>query len=62
MSFTTIDLFAGIGGIRLGFEAHNCKNVKDAQKMYHANFEAIAGGNDKNVANTKGCSIITSSI
>lgn len=40
----TIDLFAGIGGIRLGFEAYNCENVftsewdKDAQKMYEANF------------------------
>jgi len=42
--FRTIDLFAGIGGIRLGFEAYNCQNVfssewdKDAQKMYEANF------------------------
>ncbi|EIJ41216.1 DNA-methyltransferase Dcm [Beggiatoa alba B18LD] len=42
--YKTIDLFAGIGGIRLGFEAHKCKNVfssewdKDAQKMYFANF------------------------
>jgi DNA (cytosine-5)-methyltransferase 1 len=40
----TIDLFAGIGGIRLGFEAWGCKNVftsewdKDAQTMYEANF------------------------
>jgi DNA (cytosine-5)-methyltransferase 1 len=40
----TIDLFAGIGGIRLGFEAYGCKNVftsewdKDAQIMYEANF------------------------
>jgi site-specific DNA-cytosine methylase len=40
--YKTIDLFAGIGGIRLGFETHNCKNVfssewdKDAQKMYQA--------------------------
>ena len=40
----TIDLFAGIGGIRLGFEEHGCKTVfssewdKDAQKMYEANF------------------------
>ncbi|MFM8007892.1 MAG: DNA cytosine methyltransferase, partial [Dolichospermum sp.] len=25
--YKTIDLFAGIGGIRLGFEAYNCKNV-----------------------------------
>lgn len=40
----TIDLFAGIGGIRLGFETWGCKNVftsewdKDAQIMYEANF------------------------
>ncbi|MGF1532674.1 MAG: DNA (cytosine-5-)-methyltransferase, partial [Bernardetiaceae bacterium] len=40
----TIDLFAGIGGIRLGFETWGCKNVftsewdKDAQKVYEANF------------------------
>ena len=44
MAFTTIDLFAGIGGIRLGFEAHGCKTVFSsewdvhAQKMYEANF------------------------
>ncbi|OUD13326.1 DNA (cytosine-5-)-methyltransferase [Thioflexithrix psekupsensis] len=42
--FKTIDLFAGIGGIRLGFEACGCENVftsewdKDAQAMYEANF------------------------
>lgn len=40
----TIDLFAGIGGIRLGFTSHGCENVftsewdKDAQKMYAVNF------------------------
>ncbi|MDD5273723.1 MAG: DNA cytosine methyltransferase [Methylovulum sp.] len=40
----TIDLFAGIGGIRLGFEAYGCQTVfasewdKDAQKIYEANF------------------------
>ncbi|MBL7816007.1 MAG: DNA cytosine methyltransferase [Saprospiraceae bacterium] len=40
----TIDLFAGIGGIRLGFEHLGCENVftsewdKDAQIMYEANF------------------------
>lgn len=39
-----IDLFAGIGGIRLGFEEHGCKCVftsewnKFAQKTYFANF------------------------
>ncbi len=42
--YKTIDLFAGIGGIRLGFEDFGCENVfssewdKDAQKMYEANF------------------------
>ena len=40
----TIDLFAGIGGIRLGCQDYNCENVfssewdHDAQKMYEANF------------------------
>ncbi len=40
----TIDIFAGIGGIRLGFEHYGCENVftsewdKDAQLMYEANF------------------------
>lgn len=39
-----IDLFAGIGGIRLGFEAHGCACVftsewdSDAQQMYEANY------------------------
>lgn len=39
-----IDLFAGIGGIRLGFEKYGCECVftsewdKDAQIMYEANF------------------------
>jgi DNA (cytosine-5)-methyltransferase 1 len=43
MTIKIIDLFAGIGGIRLGFEAHGCKCVfssewdTDAQKMYEAN-------------------------
>lgn len=42
--FRTIDLFAGIGGIRLGFESLGCVNVFSsewdvyAQKMYEANF------------------------
>jgi DNA (cytosine-5)-methyltransferase 1 len=42
--YKTIDLFAGIGGIRLGFAAYGCETVfssewdKDAQKMYEANF------------------------
>ena len=40
-----IDLFSGIGGIRLGFERHGCTNVfssewdKYAQKMYEANYK-----------------------
>jgi DNA (cytosine-5)-methyltransferase 1 len=44
MTIKIIDLFAGIGGIRLGFEAHGCKCVfssewdADAQKMYEANY------------------------
>jgi len=48
--YKTIDLFAGIGGIRLGFESQGCKNVftsewdKDAQKMYEANFGEVPYG------------------
>ncbi|MSP27008.1 MAG: DNA cytosine methyltransferase [Methylococcales bacterium] len=48
--YKTIDLFAGIGGIRLGFETHGCENVfssewdNDAQKMYAANFGDIPHG------------------
>lgn len=44
MQYRTIDLFAGIGGIRLGFEAHGCRTVfssewdPHAQKMYEENF------------------------
>ena len=42
--FRTIDLFAGIGGIRLGFEHFGCRNIFTseidavAQSMYEANF------------------------
>jgi len=42
--YKIIDLFAGIGGIRLGFESVGCENVfssewdKYAQKMYEINF------------------------
>ncbi len=42
--YRTIDLFAGIGGIRLGFQSQGCVNVfscewdSAAQKMYEANF------------------------
>lgn len=48
--YRTIDLFAGIGGIRLGFESYGCKNVftsewdKDAQAMYQANFGEMPHG------------------
>jgi DNA (cytosine-5)-methyltransferase 1 len=44
MKLKTIDLFAGIGGIRLGFEYFGCENVftsewdPDAQLMYEAHF------------------------
>ena len=44
MKTKIIDLFAGIGGIRLGFEAHGCECIfssewdPDAQKMYAANY------------------------
>ncbi len=44
MTFKTIDLFAGIGGMRLGFEHWGCKNVfsseidPHAKKMYEVNF------------------------
>ena len=49
-AYRTIDLFAGIGGIRLGFTAHGCQTVfaadwdTDAQKMYTANFGDIPAG------------------
>lgn len=42
--YRTIDLFAGIGGIRLGFESEGCETVfasewdEAASKMYEANF------------------------
>lgn len=48
--FTFIDLFAGIGGIRLGFEVAGGKCVfssewdRDAQKTYEANFGEIPEG------------------
>lgn len=50
MSFTFIDLFAGIGGIRLGFEAwggecvFSCEWDKYAQQTYKANFGEVPVG------------------
>jgi DNA (cytosine-5)-methyltransferase 1 len=49
-SLTFIDIFAGIGGIRLGFEANGCQCVfssewdKFAQKTYLANFGETPAG------------------
>ncbi len=54
--YKTIDLFAGIGGIRLGFEAYECKNVfssewdKYAQMMYEANFHEKPFGDINDIA------------
>lgn len=54
----TIDLFAGIGGIRLGFEELGCINVfssewdKAAQKMYEANFGEKPHGDINNILAT----------
>ena len=45
MSYKIIDLFAGVGGIRLGFQGHDCECVfssefdKYCQKVYEENFE-----------------------
>ena len=45
-----IDLYAGIGGIRLGFENENCRCVfsseidKYAQQTYYSNFKEIPSG------------------
>ena len=56
--YKTIDLFAGIGGIRLGFEASGCKNVfssewdKYAQRMYEANFNEKPFGDINDIAPT----------
>lgn len=52
----TIDLFAGIGGIRLGFECWGCRNVFSseidvhAQKMYEINFGEKPFGDINNIA------------
>ncbi len=51
-----IDLFAGIGGIRLGFEAHGCQCVftsewdSDAQRMYEANYGYMPQGDITEIA------------
>ena len=43
-NYKTIDLFAGIGGIRLGFENLGCETIfaseidPSAQSMYEINF------------------------
>lgn len=56
MTYKTIDLFAGIGGIRLGFEAHGCETVfssewdPHAQKMYEANFGVKPFGDINDIA------------
>lgn len=53
--YKTIDLFAGIGGIRLGFESYGCENVfssewdKYAQIMYEANFHERPFGDINNI-------------
>ena len=57
-SFTFIDLFAGIGGIRLPFQKQNGKCVfssewdKFAQKTYLANFGEIPNGDITRIAAT----------
>lgn len=56
MKYRTIDLFAGIGGIRLGFEAQGCVNVfssewdRSARKMYEANFGETPFGDINGIA------------
>ena len=55
----TIDLFAGIGGIRLGFDYFGCKNVftseidTHAQAMYEANFGEIPFGDINDILPSK---------
>lgn len=54
--YKTIDLFAGIGGIRLGFEAYGCETVfasewdKAAQDMYEINFGIRPFGDINDIA------------
>lgn len=58
-SLSSIDLFAGIGGIRLGFQKHGVQNVfssewdKFAQKTYAANFGEMPLGDITKIS-TKG--------
>ncbi len=53
--FAMIDLFAGIGGIRLGFEKHGFRCVfssewdKHAQKTYEANFGEVPAGDIRKI-------------
>lgn len=55
-TYRTIDLFAGIGGIRLAFEQHGCKTVfasecdEAAATMYTANFGEKPFGDINNIA------------
>lgn len=55
-SLTCIDLFSGIGGIRLGFEKYGCVNVfssewdKAAQDMYEINFGERPFGDINDIA------------
>lgn len=54
--YKIIDLFAGIGGIRLGFEGRNCESVfasewdKAARLMYRANFGEEPFGDINDIA------------
>ena len=55
MSIRFIDLFAGIGGIRLAFESAGCKCVfsseidESARKTYEANFGEKPSGDIRNI-------------
>ncbi len=56
VKYSTIDLFAGIGGIRLGFQAYGCQNVfssewdSSAQSMYEENFGEKPFGDINDIA------------
>lgn len=56
MAYRTVDLFAGIGGIRLGFEYYGCRTVfasewdEAARKMYQANFGELPFGDINQIA------------